>query len=149
MSIFSRVFHTVPLYFKHTSTQTNLLPTKAIDQPIQRYNKIALFIGLLIAILSIFVMLINYFFYHYPGNNYFPPHTTFIGVNLFLIYTGLYLQFGFHSKQACIMREIIFFFLVMSAIALASNAVQLTPFSPIDQKRDLAASLCDMPKMIL
>lgn len=76
--------------------------------------------------------MINASIYHYPGNNYFPPNTPLITFSLILIYMGTCLQFGKTSKLASTIREIITFFLVTSVLVIATNAVQYTPFPPID-----------------
>lgn len=77
---------------------------------------------------------VNFFIYHYPGNNYFPPTTAYVAVNLVLLYTGLSLQYGRASRISIIAKEIAFFYTVMLLLVLATNAVQYTPFAPIDKK---------------
>lgn len=84
--------------------------------------------------LSIAALAINFFDYQYTGNNYFPPHASYLILALALMYSGFLLQFGRASQLAAILKEIIYFFLVMSLLALATNAVQYTPFPTIDQQ---------------
>jgi hypothetical protein len=90
--------------------------------------------ALALFLLSTAAIFVNFFSYHYPGNNYFPPHTLYIIVILILMYTGFLLQFGRNSQMAFYLKEIIYFFIVMAIIALATNATQYTPFPPIDQQ---------------
>ncbi len=91
------------------------------------------FLSGIIIFLAIVALLVNFFIYHYPGNNYFPPNTIQIGLSLLFFYIGLRLQIGKERYLSKIGRELIYFFLVMCIIAFATNAVQLTPFTPIDQ----------------
>ena len=76
----------------------------------------------------------NHLTYQYPGNNYFPPNTLLIEATLLLMYAGFYLQYGLNSKITRIMQEIIFFFLVMTVMIVATNAAQYTPFATIDKQ---------------
>jgi hypothetical protein len=82
--------------------------------------------------LSVVTLAVNSFCYHYPGNNYFPPNTAYLFISLVLLYSGSLLQFGRTSQIAAALKETIYFFIVMSLIALATNAVQYTPFPTID-----------------
>lgn len=88
--------------------------------------------GLLFA-LSLIVLLINYFFYKYPGNTFFPDGIPLLVITLILFSIGSNLCFSKGSKIRQIGPELLYFVTVMSLIALASNAVQLTPFPPIDK----------------
>lgn len=97
-----------------------------------KVNTGIMLLSVLILFLVILALLVNSFIYKYPGNNYFPPNTIQIGLSLVLFYSGLTLQVGKGRYLTKIGLELIYFFLVMCLIALATNAVQLTPFSPID-----------------
>ena len=88
--------------------------------------------GLIICILSLTAIIINAEYYHYPGNNYFPPDTLTVALTLPLLYWGIKLQFGHQCPPTLMVKEAIYFFLIMSVIALATNAAQYTPFPPID-----------------
>ncbi|RMX18239.1 phosphatase PAP2 family protein [Legionella jordanis] len=99
-----------------------------------KHNLCTVFAGSVLFILSIIALAINHFIYKYQGNNYFPSNTLPIALLLFLALAGSYLQFGKQSIAVKISREIIFYFIVMSLIALATNAIQYTPFTPIDEK---------------
>ena len=88
----------------------------------------------LLCFLSVVALLTNYFTYNYPGNNYFPLQTSYVALALFLMYSGFVLQFGRNNQLTKMMKEVICFFLVMSVLALATNAAQFTPFPPIDSK---------------
>ncbi|KTC86678.1 phosphatase PAP2 family protein [Legionella brunensis] len=98
----------------------------------------SLLAALSLGILATVAMAINYFFFKFPGNNYFPPDVFLIAVMLFLAFIGSYLQFGKESMAVKMTRELIYYFLVMCVIAFATNAIQYTPFTPID---DLLVSL--------
>ena len=92
-----------------------------------------LYTASLLFFLSLFATGVNFFSTQYPGNNYFPPHTFFIGLILLLIYTGCLIQFGQTSIQASQSKDLMLLLLVMSVIAFATNAAQYTPFKTIDQ----------------
>lgn len=82
--------------------------------------------------LSVLALLLNYFIYHFPGNNYFPENAPLAAILLILFYLGSILYYGRSSRLSLIGKELLYFFCIMSVIALATNAVQLTPFSTID-----------------
>ena len=71
---------------------------------------------------------------HYSGNNYLPSHTWNIAAFLGLTYGGLRLYFPPLHILRQYHQEILRFFMVMVLIGFATNAVQYTPFSPIDQQ---------------
>lgn len=83
---------------------------------------------------SLVAIIINFFCYHYPGNNYFPPHSLYVFLALALMYSGFFLQFDRKNYMTVTLKEIIYFFIVMSLIAFATNATQYTPFPTIDKK---------------
>ena len=91
-----------------------------------------LYLAIALTVASLIALLINLYFYHYPGNNYFPPFTIYIGGTLFLMYVGTILQFSQHNRLPLVLKEVIYFFIVMAIVALATTAVQFTPFTPID-----------------
>ncbi|MFT4058600.1 MAG: phosphatase PAP2 family protein [Legionella sp.] len=88
----------------------------------------------LILFFSLFIFFINCMMYHYRGNNYFPDNVPLLALILVLFYLGLTLIFAKHSKPCLIGRELLYFFCIMSVIAFATNAIQLTPFTPIDKQ---------------
>ncbi len=89
-------------------------------------------LAVLLALLSSIAQLINHLVYHFPGNNYFPPQFPGLALIIFLIYYGLRLYFGKSHLYTARGLELIYLFMTMSLIAFASNAIQLTPFPPID-----------------
>jgi hypothetical protein len=99
-----------------------------------KINRWILILSVFIVLFSLIALLINYFIYQYPGNNYFPNNTIHIGVTLVLFYIGLVLLGGGKSKISGYGLELLYFFGVMSLVALATNAVQLTPFPTIDKQ---------------
>ena len=87
----------------------------------------------IILLLSLSAVLINYYIYKYPGNNYFPAQSGAIIILLVIFYLGLVIYFGKNHKKSRMGLELLRFFAVMSVIALATNAAQLTPFPIIDK----------------
>lgn len=85
-------------------------------------------------LLSVVALQINAFFFHYTGNNYFPDGSLLIGISLFLMMVGCRLLFTLHHFTYQILRELLNFYGVMVVIAFMTNAVQYTPFHPIDKQ---------------
>ncbi len=98
----------------------------------------------LIFILSCVGLLVNYFIYQYPGNNYFPTNIAQIGPFFFLFYLGSMLLFGKMHRITATGRELLYFFIVMCLIALATNSIQYTPFPSIDKQITAFESLFDI-----
>lgn len=99
-------------------------------------SRCTLYAAALLMVLSLLAMGVNFFYYRYPGNNYFPPHTPVIFLTLLLVYSGLSLQFGNSTRLTRLLKklkEVIFYLLVILILTFASNAVQYTPFPPIDE----------------
>lgn len=90
-------------------------------------------IGYLIFLLSGLVFYFNASYFHFHGNNYFPTELIPLILIWGLCFLGTYFLFGQETLSYCILKEILLFFLVVALIAFASNAVQYTPFSPIDK----------------
>lgn len=88
----------------------------------------------LIILFSIIALLVNFFIYQFPGNNFFPEHMLLLINIIILVNIGLFLMYGKKSRAYYSGIEFFYFFTVMSIIALATNAVQLTPFSTIDRE---------------
>ncbi|MFY7697588.1 MAG: phosphatase PAP2 family protein [Legionella sp.] len=88
---------------------------------------------LLLIGLSLTAFSVNSMMYHYQGNNYFPPGMLLISVNFVLIYIGAYLFWGEDSKPTRIVKEICIWIVILSTLTIATNAIQLTPFKPIDK----------------
>lgn len=84
--------------------------------------------------LSAAALFFNCYVTQFPGNNYTPPGFYGIAAILFFSLVGTYLSLGKDNDCWRIMLELVYFFLVISVIACATNAVQFTPFSPIDNK---------------
>ncbi|QMT60193.1 phosphatase PAP2 family protein [Legionella sp. PC997] len=95
-------------------------------------SRLIIFLSGLVLVLSSIVFLINHFFYKYPGNNFFPEGIPFLALLLILLNLGLILCFPKDNKIRQVGRELIYFFSVMCFIAIATNAVQYTPFPIID-----------------
>ncbi|KTC97155.1 hypothetical protein Lgee_2126 [Legionella geestiana] len=69
---------------------------------------------------------------HYPGVNYFVDAPPLFTLLTGLLYAGCRLQFGTHSPVTIRVREFFFFTLMLCIILIMTNAVQFTPFKPID-----------------
>ena len=93
-----------------------------------------IYAAIVLSFLSTIALSVNALVYQYPGNNYFPDYTSYIVLSLLLMYGGFLLQFGPTSRLAATLKEVLYFFLVMSVLALATNAVQYTPFYTIDKQ---------------
>lgn len=83
--------------------------------------------------LSLIIILINHYIYHFPGNSFFPDNVWIQVVILLVTYIGINLLFKKNSRPTIIIQEIIYLFAVIAVIAFATDAVQLTPFPVIDQ----------------
>jgi len=83
--------------------------------------------------LSLIAFAVNYFYYQYPSNPYFPSGTLLAGLQLPLIYAGLYALCGSTGKLTRIAKEWCYFYMTLVLIGLATNAAQYTPFPTIDQ----------------
>lgn len=92
------------------------------------------FLSGIIVFLSLIILLRNEFTYQFSGNNFFPEHMFVLTSILVLVNCGLVLLFGIKSKISRRGIELFYLFIIMSVIALATNAVQLTPFATIDKK---------------
>lgn len=86
----------------------------------------------LIILISSILLLINYWIFKFPGNNYFPDHVAGMPLIILTMYLGMMLTFGKNHRLSKSVIELLYLFMIMSIIALATNAVQLTPFPPID-----------------
>lgn len=92
------------------------------------------YVATIFFVLSIIALIVNFTLYHFYGNNYFPPGTFNVFISLLLISSGTYLTFGKENICTKISWELVLFFMMMSLLALATSAIQFTPFVPIDQK---------------
>lgn len=76
-------------------------------QPIALQKKTLLWLFWLIFLFSIIALLVNAFFFHYPGNNYFPKISYYLPFLLFLMYIGTQLAFGKGNKASQYCLELI------------------------------------------
>lgn len=97
-----------------------------------KLSRSIIFLSTLILGLSSILLLINQLLFKYPANNYFPEKTWFVFSMLILSNLGLRIYYPFDNRIRQIGRELVYFFIIMSIVAFATNAVQLTPFLPID-----------------
>ncbi len=104
-----------------------------VDKKFQ-FNGLLIFLIFLTILLSSVVFIVNYFFFKYHGNNYFPQDAFFIGLILLLLYYGLRILKDKQSNYFVYLGDFTWYYLVFVIIALATNAAQLTPFTPIDRQ---------------
>lgn len=105
---------------------------KLISICANRSNRCILSAASLALLIAVCAFVINFLFYNYPGNNYFPPGSLAVGISLLLIASGFRLLFNTQYVGYLITRELLFFFLVMATIAFMTNGIQYTPFPIID-----------------
>ncbi len=100
-----------------------------------------------LVLLSIIAFAVNDFIYQYPGNLYLPtggfyvPSVGFyepsgyllLCLILPLMYAGFFLLHGADGKMTQIIKEWIYFFLILVLFVVAANAMQYTPFTTIDR----------------
>lgn len=91
-----------------------------------------LWITAIFLLFSLVAHLVNNTYYHYIGNYYFSNNTPWFFLILALIYMGFRLQCGKDNKNTLKVREIFFFFSTYALLVVGGNAIQLTPFEPID-----------------
>lgn len=90
--------------------------------------------ALMLTWLAAIAMVVNQLFLHYPGCQYLPSESIYLGLILILMYAGCVLHGGKIGRLATRMQTLLCFFLILNLIALATTAVQWTPFSPIDHQ---------------
>ncbi len=95
-------------------------------------NHCPLFLAFVIFLLSTVAFVVNRVAFHFPGNNYYPPGSLHIGFILALSLAGVRLLWEKDSMFSRLILELNYFFWVLAIITLATNAVQYTPFPPID-----------------
>lgn len=98
-----------------------------------KQHKLIVVLASIVLLASFTAFAINSLVYQYHGNNYFPPSSAQVAIILTLIYAGCCLQFGKRSQPTRIINDVIWFYSIMALMALATNAVQYTPFSTIDK----------------
>lgn len=100
----------------------------------KRASYYSLYLSGLIVFLSVIALLINYFIYQFPGNNFFPEDMLLLTSIIVIVNAGLFILFGKESRLSHSGVEFFYFFGMMSVIAFATNAIQLTPFPVIDKE---------------
>ena len=106
--------------------------------------------GILILLFSMSAFLINDLFFHYQGNNYLPEGAYTAGFSLILILVGVRIYLDKTHYLSELTQSVLSLYLVMSAIGLLTNAVQFTPYLPVDKfliDIDLFLGI-DMPSII-
>ncbi len=103
--------------------------------------RFGVYLAISLIALSLCVITINHFIYHFPGNEYFPHEVLILSLSLGLMYTGCTIMFSHDHPITERVLYFIYFLGVMSVLALATNAVQYTPFTTIDKYIVSAESL--------
>jgi PAP2 superfamily len=88
--------------------------------------------SIILILLSCIAFLVNNIIYQYQGCNYIPEKTPGLAIILMLVYLGLVLEKSHLSNLKKKLQEFMIFCGSMLVIAFATNAVQYTPFLPID-----------------
>lgn len=81
---------------------------------------------------SSIIFLVNYSVYQYPGNTYFPPKIAYFSIQLFCIILAIRYTFKANCYINQIIHHVVALYLMMFVITIFTNAVQYTPFPPID-----------------
>lgn len=97
------------------------------------FKPLGVYFALVLVALSLCIITVNHFIYHYPGNEYFPHQILSLSLSLGLMYTGFILMLSQDHPITEMVLYFVYFLVVMSVIALATNAVQYTPFTTIDK----------------
>lgn len=84
-------------------------------------------------ILSLTALAYNQLVTNYPGNFYFFSAPLAIELNLILFFIGFYILLGPSHKCTLRIKEFSLYIPLIACIILATNAVQYTPFEPIDR----------------
>ncbi|TAL58927.1 MAG: phosphatase PAP2 family protein [Legionella sp.] len=95
------------------------------------HNCLTLVSGFILT-LSLLALIFNHFHSHYLGNNYFPDNMLLLISILIVFNLGLRIYYGPKTEGSRKGMELVFFVLIMSVVAIATIAVQFTPFPPID-----------------
>ena len=99
-----------------------------------RYYQNALVYAILSALaLSFTCYGVNYFVYHYPGNDYLPKHYIAGLAVVGLTYLGAKIYFGPKHKFTDCTWHLCLFYVVIICIGLLTNSIQYTPFPTVDQ----------------
>lgn len=98
-------------------------------------NRTTVFVypAILFVALSLIALAVNHYFYQYPGNDYLRADAFLVACNVLLMYVGCLLLQGRNGKSTQIVKEVIYFVIVMALGCFATTAVQFTPFATIDQ----------------
>jgi hypothetical protein len=91
-------------------------------------------VALLFFCLSALALRLNTTHTHYVGNNYFPTNIIQVSTASLLIYLGFCLQYHTSHHLTQRVKEVFFFLGCMALMILGTNAMQYTPFPPIDHQ---------------
>lgn len=95
-------------------------------------NKCLLLSAFIIGLMSLSAFAVNKFIFHFPGNNYFPAFAIIPGLYLFFSYAAVRYFLDIDHYILKVLNNIICLYLTFASIAILTNAVQFTPFKPID-----------------
>lgn len=101
-------------------------------RPVKQIHLIVILATLSIALSTIIIGL-NTQIFHFTGNNYCPPEVYETSVLLVLLFLGAYSHGGLDSRLTKTFILMLIYFGVLAVVILATDAVQYTPFTPIDE----------------
>lgn len=87
---------------------------------------------ILLPLFAALIFIVNGLFFHFPGNDYLPAEAYFCLLSLLLMSWGCRLLFDAGHRLVWIVDAVLQTLFMMFLIGLAANAIQLTPFQPID-----------------
>lgn len=100
-------------------------------RPVKQIHLIAI-LALLSIVLSGICIGLNNQIFHFIGNNYCPFEIYSTSILLILLYLGAYSHGGLNSRLTKTFSLLLVYFVVLVVVIFDTNAVQYTPFLPID-----------------
>lgn len=102
----------------------------------QRNNFYLKFLSMVIILTSIIMFSINKCCYRFPGLFYFEPSFLELCLLLYMLRSGLKLQFGLRDDLAFLkfLKEASIYSFIIVLLIFSTSAIQYTPFQPIDKQ---------------
>jgi hypothetical protein len=95
-------------------------------------NSSLLLLSGLLCTVSMLAHAVNRAHYHYVGSGFFPKDFVLIVLIVLIFNIGLALYYPKGAPARARALELLYFIAVLSVLAFASGAAQLTPFTPVD-----------------
>ncbi|MFC3909289.1 phosphatase PAP2 family protein [Legionella dresdenensis] len=97
------------------------------------HTKTVLYLFAVVLLISIACLAVNHYVYQFPGNNYLPEAGLSAGIVLLLCVLGAKVLFTSNNHYLIQLTTILcIYYSTLISIILLTNAVQYTPFAPID-----------------